>query len=79
MNYARVVDGIVREIIPAVHPAFPTIPIEKRFHKSIIAQLIEVPENMDVAEFWTYSIETGFVAPIVPKEEYIEEANEISE
>lgn len=65
MNYARIENGVVREVIPAFDPAFPTIPIEDRFHKSIIDQLVEIPDSLDVSEFWLYSAEGGFEPPVV--------------
>ena len=65
MIYARVENGVVMELIPAVEPAFPEIPIEQRFHESIIAQLVAVPEDASVEQNWTFDGETGvFAAPI---------------
>ena len=64
MNYARVENGVVREVIPAVDPAFPEIPVEDRFTKAIIDQLVEIPDGLDVGEFWTYSSEAGFEQPV---------------
>lgn len=64
MMYARVENGIVRELIPAVDPAFPEIPVEERFHKTVLDQLVSVPENLDVQQYWTYSADIGFEPPI---------------
>lgn len=65
MNYARIDNGIVREIIPEFDPIFPNIPVTDRFHKSIIDTLVAIPEDVDVQQHWTYNKETGFVAPVV--------------
>ena len=78
MMYARIENGVVMELIPAVDPAFPTIPIEKRFHESIIAQLVATPEGVSVEQNWTFDAETGvFAAPVEP--EPIEEEPPVEE
>ena len=68
MDYARIENGMVVEIIPAIDPAFPNIPIERRFQKSIVEQLVEIPADVPVEQYWTYTEETGFIAPPEPIE-----------
>ena len=63
MNYARIEEGIVKEIIPAFDETFPNIPIEERFHESIIAQLITIPEGIEVEQYWIYDAINGFIKP----------------
>lgn len=79
MNYARIDNGIVREIIPEFDPIFPNIPVTDRFHKSIIDTLVKIPEDVDVQQHWTYSEETGFAAPVVEavEEPVIENTEEL--
>lgn len=74
MNYARVENGKVVEIIPAIDPNFPEIPVQDRFHKSIIDQLVEIPEDLAVEQHWNYTKNNGFIPPIV-ETEIIEEEN----
>ena len=78
MIYARVENGVVMELIPAVDPAFPEIPIEQRFHESIIAQLVAVPEDVSVEQNWTYDAENGaFAAPVESEPVEPEPAEEV--
>lgn len=77
MNYARIENGVVVEIIPAVDEAFPEIPIEDRFHKSIIDQMVEIPSDLDVQQYWTYS-EEGFVPPVPVIEPEVEVEPEVA-
>lgn len=63
MVYARIDNGKVAELIPAFDPVFPGIPVEQRFHKSIVAQLVEVPEGLNVGQHWLYTEENEFEAP----------------
>lgn len=69
MKYARIDDGKVREIIPAIDPTFPDIPITERFHKSIIDTLVEIPNGVEVEQHWTYTLENGFKPPVVEREQ----------
>jgi hypothetical protein len=58
-RFARVVGGIVAELIeiPADGP-----PIEDLYHPDLVATCIEVPEDSDVAEGWSWD-GTAFAAP----------------
>lgn len=57
MNYARISDGAVLEIIEG-----NSVPIEQRYHPDIVAAL--VPCEPDVAQRWTY--DGGTFSPPVP-------------
>jgi len=54
MKYVRLEDNRAVEIIPEFNPAFPEIPIEKRYTKVFIDELIKVNDEVEVLEGWVY-------------------------
>ena len=59
MEYARIVGGSVAEIIQGTD-----VPIAERFHPSIVATLVAVPDGSGVGEGWAYT--NGEFAPPEP-------------
>lgn len=47
----------VAEIIPDYHPAFPNIPIEKRYTKEFISKLLYFTDDTLVEQNWVYDPE----------------------
>ena len=68
MKYVYIVAGLVHEVIPAINPAFPGIPIEVRYSPEFLADCVAVDEAVEVECNWLYDAETGtFSAPPVPE------------
>lgn len=59
------------EIIPDFDPIFPGIPIEKRFTKSFIDELIPVEDSIEVHSSMIYDPETHTFSepPVIVEEE----------
>ena len=55
-------ENVVKELIPDFHPAFPDIPIEKRYPPAFVASLIHVDDDTDVKPSMVYDKETGLFA-----------------
>lgn len=63
--YARIANGVVAEIIPALIDEDGTeYPIDTRFAPSIAATIVDASAAPDIAQGWTYSGGT-FSAPVV--------------
>ena len=57
---AKILNGRVVEFIPKVDPAFPSIPLKKRFSKEFLNGCVECPEGIELG----YMYENGeFSAP----------------
>lgn len=70
MKYVYIVDGKAYEIIPAINPAFPEIPIEERYSPDFLSNCVVVDEAVEVECNWLYDAETKtFSAPPEPIEE----------
>ena len=65
----------VVEIIPEFNPAFPEIPITKRYTEVFVDSLIEVSDDVEVAEGFVYNFESGtfseYVEPEIIEEEEV--------
>lgn len=77
--YAYIIDKIVREVIPDIDKAFPSVPIEQRYPAEFIAKCVHVEDDADVREGMIYDPETGefkerAVVPISPMPEDIDSA-----
>ena len=67
MKYIKVIDSIVREIIPEYDPNFPDIPVGERYPKEFINGLIKVPDDTVVSVGMLYNADGTFAYPkIVP-------------
>lgn len=53
----------VAEIIPDENPAFPGVPVEKRYAPDFLAKLLRVPDGTGALQNWSYDPETGAFAP----------------
>ena len=62
MKYIRLYNNIVMEIIPAENPAFPGLPIEKRYSAAFLAKLKPVEDTVEVEQGWVYDPETDTYA-----------------
>lgn len=62
MKYIRLYDNTVMEIIPAENPAFPGLPIEKRYNAAFLAKLKLVEDTVEVEQGWVYDPETDTYA-----------------
>lgn len=67
--FAYVVDGNVNEIIPEFNPDLPGFPLNERYAPDFIKYLIEIPENLEVEQNWTYNEVDGFQSPAVVESE----------
>ena len=63
--FAYVVDGNVNEIIPEFNPDLPGFSLNERYAPDFIKHLIEIPENLEVEQNWTYSEVNGFQPPVI--------------
>lgn len=70
MNYYIVlVNGRVSVAIPQMDPAFPEVPIEKRFAPEFLSKCVVVDENNVPPTGYIYDVETGtFLPPPEPEE-----------
>jgi len=56
MKYIRLTENnTVAEIIPGEDPAFPGVPIDKRFALSFINALIPIQDDKPVEKNWLYA------------------------
>lgn len=51
------------EIIPEEHPAFPGVPVERRYSPDFAQRLLRVPDETAVDQNWTHDPETGVFSP----------------
>ena len=56
--YILIEDNTAIEIIPDVDPAFPDIPIEKRYSPSFLNKLQHFSDDTAVEQNWSYDPET---------------------
>ena len=70
--YVYLVDNIAYELIPAINPAFPDIPIEQRYPASFLANCVYTEE--EVEQGWIYE-DGHFHEPVeeVPEPPEVEE------
>lgn len=68
MRYIRVINSIVREVIPEYDATFPDIPLAERYPKEFISGLIKVSDDTVVSVGMLYNADDGtFAYPkIVP-------------
>lgn len=68
MRYIRVINSIVREVIPEYDVAFPNTPLAERYPKEFINGLIKVSDDVTVSVGMLYNADDGtFAYPkIVP-------------
>lgn len=68
MIYAKVVKGVVTEIIPEFDPDFPGIPVGERYPADVVKKLVAVEDEESVHVGMLYNAETGeFSEPEPPK------------
>lgn len=67
--YIYLSNNTVTEIIPDKHPAFPGVPIERRYSPEFVRRLMHVPDDTEVRQNWVYDPETGSFAPPPEPEE----------
>lgn len=77
--YAYIIDNKVRELIPDVDEAFPSVPIEQRYPADVLDKCVHVADDADVRVGMIYNADTGEfkepeVVPISPMPEDIEGA-----
>lgn len=77
--YAYIIDKIVREVIPDIDKAFPSVPIEQRYPSDVLNKCVHVADDADVRVGMIYNADTGEfkepeVVPISPMPEDIEGA-----
>lgn len=77
MKYVYVTDGIVREIIPEINPAFPDIPIDERYTADFLDRCIVVSDDTEVEQNWICE-DGGFTPPPEPEPVPDDEADEES-
>lgn len=69
MKYVRLsTENRVVEIIPEFNPAFPDVPITERYTKAFLAGLIEVADDVELAEGWVYDFTNGTFTEYVEPE-----------
>lgn len=59
MKYVRLNNNVVVEIIPAIDPIFPDVPIEQRYPAEFVKKLVAVDDNVEVRVGMVYNAETG--------------------
>ena len=79
--YAYIIDKIVREVIPDIDKAFPSVPIEQRYPADMLNKCVHVEDEADVRVGMIYDPDTGEfkereVVPISPMPEDIDGAKE---
>lgn len=57
--YAYIIDKIVREVIPDIDKAFPSVPIEQRYPAEVLDKCVHVANDADVKVGMIYDPETG--------------------
>lgn len=57
--YVYVINNTVRELIPDVDKAFPSVPIEQRYPADVLANCVHVANDADVKVGMIYDPETG--------------------
>lgn len=62
MRYIRVINSIVREVIPEYNVAFPDIPLAERYPKEFISGLIKVSDDATVLVGMRYNANDGTFA-----------------
>ena len=77
--YAYVINNTVRELIPDIDKAFPSVPIEQRYPADVLDKCVHVADDADVRVGMIYNADTGEfkepeVVPISPMPEDIEGA-----
>ena len=77
--YAYVINNTVRELIPDIDKAFPSVPIEQRYPVDVLDKCVHVADDADVRVGMIYNADTGEfkepeVVPISPMPEDIEGA-----
>ena len=77
--YAFIIKNTVRELIPDIDEAFPTVPIEQRYPADVLDKCVHVADDADVRVGMIYNADTGEfkepeVVPISPMPEDIEGA-----
>ena len=77
--YAYVINNTVRELIPDIDKAFPSVPIEQRYPSDVLDKCVHVADDADVRVGMIYNADTGEfsapeVVPISPMPEDIEGA-----
>jgi hypothetical protein len=60
MQYARIANGAIAEIIEGTD-----VPIAERFHPSIVATLVAIPDGSASTDGWSYA-NGEFVPPVAP-------------
>lgn len=74
MRYVRMTNSKVVEIIHDPSPAFPGVPLSRRYSSNFLASLIPVGDDVEVQPGWAYDPETGRYEE--PQQEAAEEAEE---
>ena len=77
--YAYVINNTVRELIPDIDEAFPSVPIEQRYPADVLDKCVHVADDADVRVGMIYDPDTGEfkereVVPISPMPEDIDGA-----
>ena len=77
--YAYVINNTVRELIPDIDKAFPSVPIEQRYPSDVLNKCVHVADDADVRVGMIYDPDTGEfkereVVPISPMPEDIDGA-----
>ena len=77
--YAYVINNTVRELIPDIDKAFPSVPIEQRYPADVLDKCVHVADDADVRVGMIYDPDTGEfkereVVPISPMPEDIDGA-----
>lgn len=57
--YAYIIDKIVREVIPDIDKAFPSVPIKQRYPADMLAKCVHVDDGMDVKSGMVYDAQSG--------------------
>lgn len=69
MKYVLLDNNQAKEIIPSENPAFPGVPIEKRYAPDFVSQLIPVEDDVEVKQGWVYDPESNtFSEPVQDSE-----------
>lgn len=71
MKYVRLNNNVVAEIIPAIDPIFPDVPIEQRYPVEFVKKLVAIDDSVEVRVGMIYDKETGAFSepePVTPSE-----------
>lgn len=77
MQYVKLNDNVVSEIILEFDPVFPNVPIEQRYPADFIKELIAVDDSVEVHTGMVYDPETNTFSepePVVPAPKNLDEA-----